>query len=324
MTPAVLAWRGALTGAVLLSGCFLLSACGSNASSSDGSSGGSHRLANAPAATEGRPATAGGESAGSGAAASPAGREAGGRSATVTAKLEPTAEDIIYTASLTVRASDVAAAAQRAIGIVVAAGGYTADEYSASRVQGVSGRTENLTLKVPVPAFQTVLAQLSSPAEGKQLAMQQKATDVTQEVANVNSLVTSEEAAIAALQKLLGRAASVSGLLTVQQQISADESTLNSLQAQQRALDHETTYATVTLTLLGPHHKTVVHKKASRRGFVSGLTAGWRAFRHAVTWVLTAIGALLPFLALVAALGAAGLWAWRRTARRRARPTAAG
>jgi Domain of unknown function (DUF4349) len=241
----------------------------------------------------------------------------------VTAKLAPAEQSIIYTASLTVRAADVAAAAQRAVGIAVAAGGYTADENSTSGTPDHTGRTENLTLKVPVPAFTTVLAQLSSPAEGKQLSMQQKATDVTQEVANVNSLVTSEQDAIAALQKLLGRTASVSGLLTVQQQISSDESTLNSLQAQQRALDHETTYATVTLQIVGPHHKAALHKKQARRGFASGLGAGWRAFRHAVTWVLTAIGALLPFLAVIAVLGAAGIWGWRRVSRRRARPTAA-
>jgi len=322
MTPAVLAWRGALTGAVLLSGCLLLAACGSNASGSASSGGTVRPPVNAGA--EGRPASTGGGSAGAGSPGLPAGRSAGSNPATDTAKLTPAGQSIIYTASLTVRAANVTAAAQRAIGIAVAAGGYTADEYSTSGVPGQTGRTENLTLKVPVPAFQTVLTQLSSPAEGKQLALQQKATDVTEEVANVNSLVTSEEAAIAALQKLLGKAASVSGLLTVQQQISANESTLNSLQSQQRALDRETSYATVTLTVVGPaHHKAVMHKKPTRRGFAAGLGAGWRAFRHAVTWVLTAFGALLPFLALIAVLGAAGLWGWRRASRRRTRPTAA-
>jgi hypothetical protein len=312
MTPAVLAWRGALTGAVLLSGCLLLSACASNAGSSASGSSGGH------AATEGRVA----EGANPGLPPS-SGRPAAGSSAAVTAKLLPNAQSIIYTASLTVRAANVTEAAQRAVGIAVAAGGYTADESAMSGMPGQTGRTVNLTLKVPVSAFQTVLAKLSSPAEGKQLAMQQRATDVTAEVANVNSLVSSEEAAIAALQKLLGKAASVSGLLNVQRQISADESTLNSLQAQQRALDHETTYATVSMTLVGPHHPAATHKKPARRGFAAGLGAGWRAFRHAVTWLLTALGALLPFLAVIAVLGAAGLWGWRRAARRRARPTAA-
>jgi hypothetical protein len=315
MTPAVLAWRGALISAVLLSGCLLLSACGGGSESSSSAAG-------RPAYGSVRgPASAAGTSAGL-AEPSP-GTTANGGTATETARLAAADQSIIYTASLTVRAGNVTAAAKRAVGIAVAAGGYTADEYATSGKSGHSGRTVNLTLKVPVTAFQTVLAQLSSPAEGKQVAMQQQATDVTQEVANVNSLVTSEEDAIAALQKLLGRAGSVSGLLDVQRQISADESTLNSLQAQQQALNHETAYATVTMTVLGPHQKAAPPRKPGRHGFAAGLTAGWRAFRHAVTWVLTAFGALLPFLAAIAALGAAGLWGWRRASRRRTRPTTA-
>lgn len=308
MRPAVLAWRGALTSAVLLSGCLLLSACGGGGVSSS-SSGGLRGAAAVP--TAGRPVSAGLSEAAAGTAA--------GQPATDTAKLAPADQSIIYTATLTMRASNVAAAANRAVGIAVAAGGYTADENATSGKPGRGGRTVNLTLKIPVPAFQTVLGQLSSPAEGKQVAMQQRATDVAQEVANVSSLVTSQEDAIAALQKLLGRAGSVSGLLDVQRQISTDESTLNSLQAQQQALDHETAYATVTMTLVGPHYRAPLHKPA-RHGFAAGLAAGWRAFRHAVTWVLTAVGALLPFLAAIALLGAAGYALWRRAARKRAVP----
>ena len=63
---------------------------------------------------------------------------------------------------------------------------------------------------------------------------------MTQQVADVSSLVSSQQAAISALRGLLRHAANVGQLLQVQQQISADESSLESLQAQQRALDHET------------------------------------------------------------------------------------
>ncbi len=232
-----------------------------------------------------------------------------------TAKLAPASQSIIYTATLTVRAPSVTAAAKRAISIVVAAGGYTADEQAASGTPGQPGRMVTLTLKIPVPAYQTVLAQLSSPTLGKQVAMQQQATDVTQQVADVNSLVTSEQDAIAALQGLLKRAASVSGLLQVQQQISSDESTLNSLLAQQRALDHETAYATVNLTLLSPRRAVRHVAKPARHGFVAGLAAGWRAFRHATAWVLTALGAALPFLIVVIVLAGVGYAGRRRIVR---------
>jgi hypothetical protein len=232
---------------------------------------------------------------------------------------------IIYTASLTIRATNVTAAAQRAVSIAVAAGGYTADEQASSAKTAHTGQTVSLTLKVPVPAYQQVLGQLSSPALGKQLSMHQQATDVTQQVADVNSLVTSEQDAITALQRLLKRAAGVSGLLQVQRQISHDESTLNSLLAQQRALDHETTYGTVTMTLVSrPHAAPHKKKPAPRHNFLTGLAAGWRALRHATAWVLTTFGAALPFLVVVVVLAGIGYAGRRRFARHRPGPTTAG
>jgi len=322
MKRTVLARRGALTSAVLISGCLLVTACGSSSNSASSAPG-------RPPAGHGTPAneplnaTAGfGASAGS-AAGSASGSFSGGRAAVQTAKLAPAGQSIIYTASLTMRATNVTAAAKRAVSIVVAAGGYTADEQANSAKSGHTRRTVSLTLKVPVPAYQEVLAQLSSPALGKQLSMQQQATDVTQQVADVNSLVTSQQDAIRALQGLLKRAAGVSGLLQVQRQISSDESTLNSLLAQQRALDHETTYGTVTMTLVSPQHAVPRKKKqVTRHSFLTGLTAGWRALRHATAWVLTALGAALPFLVVVVVLAGIGYASRRRFARRRTGPAA--
>jgi hypothetical protein len=315
MTHPVLARRGALSGAILIAGCLLLAACSSVAGTSASSEPGT-TVGRAQAAA---PLPANGPAFGASAAGS--GSTAAGRTA-LTAGLTPTAQSIIYTATMTVRSANVAAAARRITSIVVAAGGYTSDEHLISGTPGKTGEMVGITLKIPVPAYQSVLAQLSSPALGKQIAMQQHATDVTQEVANVNSLVTSEQDAISALQGLLKRAGSVADLLQVQQQISGDESTLNSLLAQQRALDHETSYATVSMTLQSPVHQ-VVHKKASQHGFVAGLKAGWRGLKRTTSVVLTALGAALPFLVVVVVLGGVGYAGWRRVLRRKVGPTPA-
>jgi hypothetical protein len=324
MTHAVLARRGALSGAILIAGCLLLAACSSGANNTATSASGTAVGQSAPQPAHGAPGVAGGGGYGSNGTAS-RGSVAGsgsGSSATTTAGLTATGQSIIYTASMTLRSADVAAAARRIASIVVAAGGYTSDEQLVSGTPGQTGEMISITLKIPVPAYQNVLAQLSSPALGKQIAMQQQATDVTQEVANVNSLVTSEQDAIAALQGLLKKAASVAGLLQVQQQISADESTLNSLLAQQRALDHQTSYATVSMTLQSQVRK-VAHKKVTRHhGFVAGLGAGWRALKQATSAVLTALGAALPFLVIIGALGGIGYAGWRRFLRRKPGPAA--
>jgi hypothetical protein len=302
MTSMVNPRRCALGGAILLAGCLLLTACAGGGASS-GSSVSSAGQAAPPAP---RSATANG-AAGS----------AGGKAAGLTAGLTPANQNIIYTATITIRASDVGATARQITGIAEAAGGYISAENAGSAGPGRTGETIGITLKIPVPSYPAVLSRLSSPSLGKQLGMKQQASDVTQEVANVNSLVTSEQDAIAALEGLLSHAASVSDLLQVQQQISADETTLNSLLAQQRALNGETSYATVTMTLVSPHHAAPPHSPA-RHSFLTGLLAGWRALRHAAGWAATALGAALPFLAAVAALAAAGYAGRRRYLRRRA------
>jgi hypothetical protein len=102
----------------------------------------------------------------------------------------------------------------------------------------------------------------------------------------------------------------------VQNQINAEESSLEAMQAQQRALAHEVTYATLTLTILGPQAKALIHHPKSPPSLASGLSAGWRAFRVAVSWILALLGALAPFAA-VAALAVYAIYRGRRWVIRR-------
>jgi len=136
----------------------------------------------------------------------------------------------------------------------------------------------------------------------------------------VNSQVTSDEAAIAQLRALLSHAGSVGDLLSVQNQINNEESSLESMQAQQRVLSHETTYATVTLTLLGPKAKPLVHHPKAAPTLAGGLGAGWHALRVTVSWTLAFLGAIAPFAAIVAIAGYV-IYRGRRWLIRR-RPTA--
>jgi Domain of unknown function (DUF4349) len=294
----------------VLSGSLLLSACGGTAAPKSASS--AARTGHGPAV----PAPGG--------AVLPAGpnygSSAGGSAPNPVAQAAHVAlstQSIIYTAGLTLRSASPMTTARQATNDATAVGGYVSGEHAVAGSPGKPGGTVSLTLKVPVADYPTVLDELSSL--GTQVALTQQASDVTQQVADVNSLVTSQQAAITALQGLLGRAATVSQLLQVQQQISADESTLESLQAQQRALAHETSYATISMTLLSARHATVrkKHKRTASHGFVAGLAAGWRALRHATTAVLTALGAALPFVLVLALLAGAGYAGWRRSARRK-------
>jgi hypothetical protein len=317
---------GTIAGTIIC-GCGL-AGCSSAASSSFASSApvaapaASGEAGAAPAAA-GAPVNgpAFGGAAGSGGSSSAS--NGGAPQSAKSAKLIPSAQSIIYTAQLTVRAKDVSTALGQATQIVDAAGGYVSSENATNDPDHPQNATATVTFKIPVSDYQATLASLTNGSVGAQLSLQQQAQDVTQQVADVASQVTSDEDAIAQLRVLLAHAGSVGDLLQVQDQINSEESDLEAMQAQQRALDHEVAFATVTVTIVGP--KAVVPKQTKKTpppGLVSGATGGWHAFRLTLDWLLAIIGAVAPFAAALAVL-AALVWWIRRRLRRPAAPAPA-
>ena len=291
-----------LAGGMLLAGCSATSA-----SSAASASGVAAPTAEALAPGAGAP--------GSRAASSANGQPA---NAGTTARLAP-GSDIIYTAQLTVRAANVSSAAARAAQITEGAGGYVSNETTSADPDHPSQAIASVQLKIPVASYPAILGQLAGGL-GTQLSLQEQAQDVTQQVADVNSQVTSDQAAIVQLRALLSRAGSVGDLLDVQNQINSEESALEAMQAQQRALSHETSYATVTLTILGPKAKPVPHRTKAPPSLAGGLGAGWHALKVSLSWTLAFLGAIAPFAAIAAIAGYAIYRARRWMLRRRPAP----
>lgn len=310
---------GPLAAGLIIAATLLLSGCGGAGSSTS-----------ATGASMARPARGGppGHQAASvPGAAAPAGPNGAGRgsqrenSAGAT-RLAPAGQDIVYTASMTVHVTNVGREAARAGQIASHAGGYVSAENAALRPDRPGRETASIQLKIPVSAYPAALGELAGL--GTQTSLRQQAQDITLAVANTASRVASAQAVITQLRALLSHAGSVGSLLTVQEQISTEESTLEALQAQQRALNHEITYATVSLQLIGP---VVTRHAAHQRpkpagGFVGGLKAGWKALVAVVSWLLRALGVVLPLAAacaLAVYLAYRGLRG-RRWMRRGARP----
>jgi uncharacterized protein DUF4349 len=292
---------GLVVGGGMLAGGMLLAGCSGSSSSSATASGAQAEAV--PSAAVAAPA--------SGVAAAGSAHSAAGQPASTgtTARLAP-ASDIIYTAQLAVRAQNVSSAAAKAAQIAEGVGGYVSNETASANPDHPSEATATVQLKIPVTSYPATLGQLASSL-GTQLSLQEQAQDVTEQVADVNSQVASYQAAIAQLRALLSHAGSVGDLLSVQNQINSEESALEALQAQQRALSHETSYATVTLTILGPKAKPVVHRPKAPPSLAGGLGAGWHALKVSLSWTLAFLGAIAPF----AAIGAIAAYAIHRARR---------
>jgi hypothetical protein len=281
---------GLIISSVLLGGGMFLAGCsgGSSSVASSSEAAGQAAAASQPARAAAPSAAAIGGSGGQGGTGT-------------TARLAP-ASSIIYTAQLTVRARDVSSAAAQAAQIAGSAGGYVSSETVTVNPDHPSEATGTVQLKIPVAAYSATLGQLGHRL-GSQLALQQQAQDVTQRVADVNSQVASDQAAIAQLRTLLSHAGSVADLLSVQNQINSEEASLESMQAQQRALSRQVSYATVTLSLLGPKAKPAVHREKPPPTLAGGFGAGWRALRITVSWTLAFLGAIAPFAVILAIVG---------------------
>jgi hypothetical protein len=291
-----------IAGAALVGAGLAVTACSASSSSNGG--GGAGAPLTAAGAAHRAPAANGGTFSGT---------------STLT-KLAVPNRSIIYTAELSVRIfkGTVTNAANKATTFVSGAGGYVSAQHEIAGRHSL--RQVDLTLKIPVAQYAAVLAQLKGL--GRKISFNSHAVDVTQQVADVGSRVASAQAAIKQLRALLSKAGSVGELLSVQETINRQESSLEALLAQQRALAHETSYATVTAILVA-HHERVVPKPAKTSpGFLAGLRGGWHALVTVVGWLVTVLGSVLPFLIPIAVIAAIAVGGRRRLARRKAPPAA--
>jgi hypothetical protein len=234
------------------------------------------------------------------------GKQAGGAQAQ-NVRLAP-AQAIVYTADLTMRSGDVTRAAGQAKSLVAAAGGYVGNE-NATENPG-SRPSATITFKIPSARYQGVLDQLASSRIGTRVSLRQQADDVTQEVADVDSRVKSAKATLASFRKLLAKASDVDDIVQLEQEIAGREADLESLQARQKSLAAQTSYATVTLRLEGTTPTRREHHRST--GFSGAVSSGWHAFAVFVKGVAIVVGWVLPFLGLAVVIGLPAWWLWRR------------
>ncbi|MGW3103701.1 DUF4349 domain-containing protein [Streptomyces sp. NPDC001100] len=206
-----------------------------------------------------------------------------------------TASSIIRTASLSVRVKDVPKALDEARTTTENAGGFVGNETTTRDAQGHE-RTR-VVLRVPTDKYDEVLADLEGA--GKLLDRTAKAQDVTDQVVDVESRITSQRASVARVRELMDRATKLSDVVELEGELSTRESDLEALLAQQASLKDRTSLATITLSL----SQTPVAKASAKDdspGFVDAVTGGWHVFVTMLRWIALALGAVLPFAAVAA------------------------
>ena len=208
---------------------------------------------------------------------------------------------LVYTATLTVRVKDVAAATAEAERLASANAGFVGDEKSTSgTVPNVAGITQStVTLRVPADKFDSVLSQLGTGGTVEQQS--RSASDVTDQVVDTGSRITSAEASIARITELMKSASGLPDVVSLEGELSRREADLESLKARLASLQDQVQLSTIPVTYLvpeapGPQPVTPKSQNALQRG----LHDGWVAFVDVVKVLLIVGGALLPFLVVAA------------------------
>jgi hypothetical protein len=245
------------------------------------------------------------------------------------ARPELEVRSIIRTAELVVRTKDVQGAADRTASLVTATDGFVANQQSTTtpvNLPGAGGRERDelrsihLVLRVPVEDFDRIADEIQGL--GKVRADRRDANDVTEEVVDVESRVASQKKSIQRLRTLLGEAKTVGEVIQVESELTTREAELESLQSRFATLSSQAALSTIQVTFEAPP-AVAAPPKEKDGGFLVGLRAGWHAFVAVLEGLLTALGAVLPFLVALGLVVALPGWLVLRARSRRQDPPAA-
>ncbi len=193
--------------------------------------------------------------------------------------------------------------------------GGSVDREDTVNARDGSIRRSTLVLRVPVADFESARRQLSGL--GRLRSSTESQDDVTTEVIDTAERVQTLQNSLDRLQRFQRSATDVRDLIRYEDQITSRTSELQSLKAQQSYLTGQASMSTITLRLSTPATYVEPSGVLDHAGFLTGLGSGWHALGAFVVVVLTALGAALPFVVLLALVGAP-VWLLLR---RRRQPT---
>jgi len=151
--------------------------------------------------------------------------------------------DIVFTASIDVEVIDVASAGAEARDTILALGGAVFAESTTT-----SGTPRSvLTFKVQPADFDKALKTLATI--GELVNQRVSADDVTDRIVDLQSRLTTAEASVLRLRKLLDQAGDITALASLENQLLDRETLLEQLRGQLRTVKDQVALATITLTI---------------------------------------------------------------------------
>lgn len=221
---------------------------------------------------------------------------------------------IISTGTIATETKDVAKARTQVQHVTDKHSGQVAEQETGTDEDGKPGHAR-MVLRIPSASFAEAMAELEKL--GTLVDSSTTATDVTTEVVDTDVRVKNARASIERIRTLLARAERIGDVISIESELASREAELNSLLAQQAHLADQTSLSTITVSI---SRDGTAPDDGSDSGFLPGLSAGWGALRAVGTWLATGVGAVIPWVPVIALVGVP---LWLVVRRRRQLPTPA-
>ncbi len=210
----------------------------------------------------------------------------------------PSAQDraVIVTGEMYMTVEDPVATADQVATIVQSAGGRV-DGRSETAPDEYYGGAAALTLRIPADELDDVLERVR--ALGTVDELRTESSDVTTQVTDLESRISTLRASTKRIEGLLTEAKDIGDIIALENELSSRQAELESLEARQRGLDDQVSMSTIYLSLTT---EPVVIVDDSPDSFWDGLVSGWNALVAFVSGALVVIGVVLPWLALAGIL----------------------
>jgi hypothetical protein len=217
---------------------------------------------------------------------------------TTSVQQAPIQQALIKKGNVALRSDDVGKAQFEVQKVVDRYGGQVTEEKTTTDDAGRPAYTR-MVLRIPSGRFDQATEALKGIGELESASTSED--DVTTELIDTRTRLRVQQRSIDRITTLFDRAESIRDVMAIEAQLARRQADLESLQRQAAYLTNQTTLSTITVSIDQIPEKAAA--KADDSGFVSGVKAGWHGLSATAAALATALGALLPWLIVVAILG---------------------
>lgn len=183
------------------------------------------------------------------------------------------------------------------------AGGFAGQENSTEQRGSV-------TVRVPSAELDRIVGDLKSV--GKVTRSEVRSEDVTDQLVDTEARIATQKASVERLRVLFERAGTTSEIAQIEGELTKRQSELESMQRRAESLKGKVALATLTVQV---STTPIAPPEPEKAGFVGAFLGGWDAVVEFLRWITVAVGALLPFVLVLALPAAAVIYVLRRRRR---------